>query len=67
MDTNGKRLTRSGGNKWIAGVVGGIAEYFGWSADILRLIVVLVTLSTGVFAMVIAYVVLWLLMPKDNF
>ena len=25
-----KRLTRSTTDKWLAGVCGGIAEYFGW-------------------------------------
>ena len=32
-----KKLLRSTSNKWIAGICGGIAEYFGWSADVLRM------------------------------
>lgn len=60
-----KRLLRSTSNKWIAGVCGGIADYFGWNADMLRLVWVVLTVST-VFCGGIIYLVLWLIMPKDN-
>jgi phage shock protein C len=46
----------------IAGVCGGLAEYFGLDPVIVRLIFVLVTLTTGIG--VIVYPVLWLVMPK---
>ena len=57
-------LTRSRSNKWIAGVCGGIAEYFGWNADLLRLVWLVLTVGT-VFCVGIIYLVLWLIMPKD--
>ena len=59
-----KRLTRSLSNKWIAGVCGGIANYFGWDADVLRLIWVLLTFGTA-FCGGIVYLVLWLIMPQE--
>ncbi|MBP5770611.1 MAG: PspC domain-containing protein [Bacteroidaceae bacterium] len=59
-----KRLLRSSNNKWIAGVCGGIADYFGWNPDLLRLIWVLMTVSTA-FCGGIVYLVLWLIMPQD--
>lgn len=58
------RLTRSRDNKWIAGICGGIAEYFGWNAELLRLVWVVLTVST-VFCGGIIYLILWLIMPQD--
>lgn len=59
-----KRLARSYSNKWIAGVCGGIADYFGWNPDLLRLIWVVLTVGTA-FCGGIVYLVLWLIMPQD--
>ena len=58
-----KRLTRSMSNKWIAGICGGIAEYFGWNAELLRLVWVILTVGTA-FCGVIVYLVLWVIMPQ---
>ena len=33
---NYRRLTRSQNDRYIAGVCGGIAEYFGWNASLVR-------------------------------
>lgn len=59
-----RRLTRSTQDKWIAGVCGGIAEYFGWSANIVRLLFVLSCLLPG--PQFIIYLVLWLIIPKNK-
>ena len=40
------RLTRSRSNKWLAGICGGIAEYFGWNAEALRLVWLVLTVGT---------------------
>jgi phage shock protein C len=58
------RLTRSRTDKMIAGVCGGLAEYFRIDPVIVRLIFVLVTLTSGMG--IIIYPVLWLLMPKGE-
>ena len=58
------RMTRSQNNKWVAGVCGGIAEYFGWNAELLRLIWVVLTVST-IFCGGLIYLLLWLLMPQE--
>lgn len=42
-----KRLTRSTTDKWLAGVCGGIAEYFGWDVAILRIVYVVLTTCTA--------------------
>lgn len=57
-----KRLTRSNHDKWIAGVCGGIAEYFGWNANIVRLLFVLSCLLPG--PQFILYIILWIIIPK---
>lgn len=59
-----KRLTRSRSNKWLAGICGVMAEYFGWDAELLRLLWVLLTFCT-VFCGGIVYLILWIIMPQD--
>jgi phage shock protein C len=56
-----QRLYRSGSNKVIAGVCGGIAEYFKIDPVIIRLIWVLLVLGYG-FG-VLAYLIAWLIIP----
>ncbi|MCJ8147228.1 PspC domain-containing protein [Acinetobacter sp. A3.8] len=57
-------LYRSTGQNMIAGVMGGIAERFGWNANLLRIIFVLVSVMSAGFPGILVYLVLWLLMPK---
>ena len=59
-----KRLTRSQ-DQWIAGICGGIAQYFGWDKNLTRIIWLLLSLFTAGFPGIIAYIVLWILMPKE--
>lgn len=61
---NGKRLTRSMGDKCIAGVCGGVAHYFGWDSAIVRLVYLLLTVCTA-FCGFLVYIVLWVCMPQD--
>lgn len=64
-----KRLTKSQ-NKIIAGVYGGIANYFNLDQALVRLIAAAVTIFTGFFPGIIFYVVAMIVMPestrKDN-
>lgn len=60
-----KRLTRSTTDKWLAGVCGGIAEYFGWDVEILRIVYVVLTTCTA-FCGVLVYILLWICMPKET-
>jgi phage shock protein C len=57
------KLCRSNHDCEIAGVCGGLAEYFGWSPGRLRVIWVLATIFTA-FAGVLLYFALWFLMPQ---
>lgn len=45
---NNKKLTRaSAGNRMVAGVCAGIADYFGWDPTLLRIVYVLATIFTA--------------------
>ncbi len=58
------RLTRSTTEKMIAGVCGGLGEYFQVDPVIVRVIFVLVTLTSGMGLPV--YIVLWIVMPRAD-
>ena len=61
-------LYRSNRSNMIAGVMGGIAERFGWNANLLRIIFVFVSCLSAAFPGILVYLVLWLVMPKaDNY
>ncbi|KDM53003.1 PspC domain-containing protein [Acinetobacter nosocomialis] len=57
-------LYRSNRQSMIAGVMGGIAERFGWNANLLRIIFVLVSVMSAAFPGILVYLVLWLFIPK---
>jgi phage shock protein PspC (stress-responsive transcriptional regulator) len=57
-------LHRSRKHKLIAGVCGGIAEWLGWDPTLVRVAYVLVSVLSAAFPGIIAYVVLWIVMPK---
>jgi phage shock protein PspC (stress-responsive transcriptional regulator) len=50
----------------IAGVCGGFAEYFGWAPWLVRFVYVLVTILSAAFPGILIYLLLWLLMPKQD-
>ncbi|HEV8353953.1 MAG TPA: PspC domain-containing protein [bacterium] len=58
------RLYRSRSDRWIAGVCGGLAEYFGVDATAVRIAFVLLALWQG-FGVLI-YVVLALIIPEGH-
>ena len=59
-------LYRSNRSNMIAGVMGGIAERFGWNANLLRLIFVIVSCMSAAFPGILVYLILWLVMPKQH-
>ena len=58
-----RRLYRSADEKMVAGVCGGLAEYFDVDPTIVRVAYVLLTLVSGLFPGVILYAVLAIVMP----
>lgn len=57
-----KRLYRSRRNRMLAGVCGGIAEYFNWDPTLVRVIFVISILLPG--PSIIAYLVAWVIVPE---
>ena len=60
-----KKLTRSA-NKMVAGVCGGIAEYFEIDPTLVRAAYAALTVFTTGFPGVLLYILLMLIMPKDE-
>ncbi|MBN1539413.1 MAG: PspC domain-containing protein [Candidatus Thermoplasmatota archaeon] len=59
-----KKLKKSTKDKWIAGVAGGMAEYFDMDPMLIRIIWIVGTLFTGIVWGVIIYIVLIFLMEE---
>lgn len=59
-----KKLFRSR-NGMIAGVCGGIAEFFGLDPTIVRLAYAVVTLLSVAFPGIIIYILCWIIIPKE--
>lgn len=62
MDNN-KKLRRSRSEKMIAGVCGGLAEYFDLDPSLVRIGYALLTLFTA-FAGVLVYIIMWIIVPQ---
>ncbi|HQA47141.1 MAG: PspC domain-containing protein [Clostridiales bacterium] len=60
----GKKLYRSQTDKKIAGVCGGVAEYFGIDSTLVRLGWILFTFAGG--SGILAYIIAWIIMPDGN-
>ncbi|MFW5955692.1 MAG: PspC domain-containing protein [Rhodothermales bacterium] len=60
-----KRLTRSRYERIIAGVCGGLAEYFGWDPTLVRVGFVLLSLLSAAFPGLIIYILLWIVIPEE--
>lgn len=60
-----KRLTRSVTDCKLAGVCGGMAEYWGMDSTVVRLLWVLAVLFTVPFA-IVGYFVAWIVMPRGE-
>ena len=61
-----RRLMRSSRHKMIAGVCGGIAEYFDLDPTVVRVAYVLVSIISVAFPGILAYIVLMFVMPPPD-
>ena len=59
-----RRLVRRNGI--IAGVCGGIADSFGWDVTLVRVLYVAISVISAAVPGILIYVVLWLLIPKED-
>lgn len=59
-----KKLFRSKSNRMIAGVCGGIGEYFGVDPTVIRLLWVLLMFMGG--SGIVAYIICWIVIPEER-
>ena len=60
-----KRLTRSNTNKVFSGVFGGLGEYFGIDAVILRIVYIIIAFN-NIFLALVAYGIAAAIIPADD-
>jgi phage shock protein C len=59
-------LRRSVGNRMIAGVIGGLADYFDFDPTLLRVLYVVVSIISVAFPGILVYIVLWMVIPEEG-
>ncbi|NCC98374.1 MAG: PspC domain-containing protein [Bacteroidia bacterium] len=61
-----KKLFLSQNNKMIAGVCGGLGEYFEMDPTVVRLIVATLTIFTGFLGGLLFYLIAWVIMKQST-
>ncbi len=61
-----KQLRRSNKNRMIAGVCGGIAEYFNLDPGMVRIVYVLLSILSVAFPGILVYLILWVIIPRSD-
>lgn len=59
-----RRLRRSLTDRYVAGVLGGIAETYDWNPTLVRLIFIAFSII-GTGTPLLAYVIAWFIMPNE--
>ena len=59
-------LRRSRSDRMLAGVVGGLAQYFGMDATLARVLYVVGSIVSAAFPGILVYVILWAIVPQDG-
>ena len=59
-------LRRSRSGRMIAGVVAGLARYFGLDPTLARVLYVVASIISAAFPGILVYVVLWVIIPVDD-
>ena len=67
MNSCPRQLRRSYVNRHIAGVCGGIAEYFDLDPTTVRVAYVLLTVFSAAFPGILVYIILWILIPNREY
>ena len=61
------QLARSSNDRWILGVLGGVADYLGWSSNLVRAlwIVLCIFFHKIWWVFVLVYIVAGIVLPED--
>ncbi len=62
---NNQKLLRATRNRQLCGVCAGLARYFGWETQTVRIIYAILTVFTA-FSGVLLYIILLFLMPESD-
>ncbi len=65
MSSEYRRLYRSAEDSTIAGVCGGLGSYLKFDPVLVRLLWVAITFMTGLVPGVLAYLVAWIIVPRE--
>lgn len=66
IENKQKKLYRNMDNKIFGGVLGGIATYLDWNANIMRILYVVLTFVTQFWPLTILYLIAWMIIPAAN-
>jgi len=66
MSVSGRPLRRSRNDRIIAGVIGGLAEYFDIDPTLSRVVYLLVSIFSAAFPGILVYILLWVLIPAET-
>lgn len=61
-----KKLRRSKKEKMVAGVCGGLAEYFDMDPTITRLLYIILSVCSAAFPGLLVYFILWIVVPYQQ-
>lgn len=61
----GTKLYRSRSDKWLAGVLSGLADYFGVDATLLRLLFIALVVLLDVGGLIVVYIVMAIVVPQE--
>ncbi len=62
-----KKFYRSKTDRRIAGICGGLAQYFGIDANLVRVAFLLLAVLTGFLPAIVAYIVAAIIIPEEEF
>jgi len=62
----GKKLYRSKNKRMVAGVCGGLGDYFGIDPNIIRILLCVITFFGYILPEILVYIVACLLIPEEN-
>ncbi|MFR2069351.1 MAG: PspC domain-containing protein [Bacteroides nordii] len=63
--SNERKLTRSRSDRMLAGVCGGLAQFFGLDASLVRIAYAILAIFTA-FAGVPVYILMWIIIPEEK-
>lgn len=66
MTNLARPLRRSRSKRMVAGVIGGLADYFGLDPTLARVIYVVGSVLSAAFPGILVYILMWVLIPEEG-